>query len=200
MTTPATRTPVRIARGTYNDLNASIADLYEGEICYATDQDKLYVKESGSLVSTQANLSGYVATSSIGQVGGVQGYNAANAVTDTAQQFTKAQRGTIESLTFNASLTIDFSLANNYKVTQTAGMTVNTPTNLVAGQAGSIFISMDGTGGHSLGWSTAFKFPGQPVQAPANTTTASATDRYDYIVLDATASAEIIHIVQTKNY
>jgi hypothetical protein len=200
MTTPATRTPVRIARGTYSDLNASIADLYEGEICYATDQDKIYVKESGSLVSTQANLSGYVATSSIDQVGGVQGYSAANAVTDTAQQFTKAQRGTIESLTFNASLTIDFSLANNYKVTQTAGMTVNTPTNLVAGQAGSIFISMDGTGGHSLGWSTAFKFPGQPAQAPSNTTTASATDRYDYIVLDATASAEIIHIVQTKNY
>ena len=52
MATPANRIPVRVARGAYADLNASIADLYEGEICYATDQDKLYVVESGVLVAT----------------------------------------------------------------------------------------------------------------------------------------------------
>ena len=48
MPTPSNRTPVRIARGTYSNLNSSVADLSEGEICYATDQDKLYVKEGGS--------------------------------------------------------------------------------------------------------------------------------------------------------
>jgi len=63
MPTPATRTPVRLARGTYASLNASIADLLEGEVCYATDQDKLYVKEGGSLVSTQGDLSGYLTSS-----------------------------------------------------------------------------------------------------------------------------------------
>lgn len=49
MPTPATRTPVRIARGTYSNLNSSIADLQEGEICYATDQNKIYIIEGGAL-------------------------------------------------------------------------------------------------------------------------------------------------------
>lgn len=49
MPTPATRTPVRIARGTYANLSSSITDLQEGEVCYATDQNKLYVIESATL-------------------------------------------------------------------------------------------------------------------------------------------------------
>jgi len=58
MPTPTYRTPVRIARGTYASLNASIADLLEGEICYATDQNKTYVVEGGALTSTQVDVSG----------------------------------------------------------------------------------------------------------------------------------------------
>ena len=50
MTTPAVRTPVRVARGTYANLNASIADLQEGELCYATDLNKIYVVEGGALI------------------------------------------------------------------------------------------------------------------------------------------------------
>jgi len=50
MPTPATRTPVRIARGSYSNLNSSVSDLQDGEISYAEDQDKLYIKEGGSLV------------------------------------------------------------------------------------------------------------------------------------------------------
>ena len=41
MPTPTNRTPVRVARGTYSNLNTNKADIREGEICYATDQDKL---------------------------------------------------------------------------------------------------------------------------------------------------------------
>ena len=49
MGTPATRTPVRIARGTYSNLNTNKADILEGEIVYAHDQNKLYVKEGSNL-------------------------------------------------------------------------------------------------------------------------------------------------------
>lgn len=52
MATPATRTPIRIARGTHANLSASIADILDGEICWATDEDKIYVKDGGSLVAT----------------------------------------------------------------------------------------------------------------------------------------------------
>ena len=89
MPTPSSRTPLRIARGTYANLNGSVADIQEGEICYATDQDKLYVKEGSALVSTQASLP------------------ATNAVTDTAQTFTAAQRGAITALTDGATITPD---------------------------------------------------------------------------------------------
>ena len=68
MPTPATRTPIRIARGTYSNLNASIADILDGEVVYATDQDKVYVKEGGSLVAT------YLTAADIGVT--VQAYDA----------------------------------------------------------------------------------------------------------------------------
>ena len=51
MPTPSTRTPVRIARGSYSNLNGSVSDLQDGEISYAEDQNKLYIKEGASLVA-----------------------------------------------------------------------------------------------------------------------------------------------------
>jgi hypothetical protein len=49
MTTPFPRNPIRIARGLYSDLYASLSDLKEGEICFAQDTNTLYVKENGVL-------------------------------------------------------------------------------------------------------------------------------------------------------
>jgi len=61
MGTPTTRTPVRIARGTYSNLNTNKADILEGEVCYATDQNTLYVKEGSALESVQVDVSTYAA-------------------------------------------------------------------------------------------------------------------------------------------
>ena len=59
MGTPATRTPVRIARGTYSNLNTNKADILEGEICYATDQNKIYVKEGSNLEEHSIDTSSF---------------------------------------------------------------------------------------------------------------------------------------------
>lgn len=67
MPTPTNRTPIRLARGTYSNLNASIADILDGEMVYATDQDKFYVKDSGALVAI------YLTAADIGVT--VQGYD-----------------------------------------------------------------------------------------------------------------------------
>ena len=176
MPTPSSRTPVRIARGTYSNLNSSVLDLQEGEIVYATDQDKLYVKESGALVSTQASIP------------------ADNAVTGTAQIFTAAQRGSITTLTSGATVTPDFAASNNYSLTLDQNLTIANPTNLTAGQSGSIFLVQDGTGSRTAAWGSYWDFAGGT--APTLTTTASAVDRIDYVVRSSTS----IHAVATLNY
>jgi len=175
MPTPSSRTPVRIARGTYSNLNSSVADIQEGEIVYATDQDKLYVKEGSSLVSTQANVP------------------ADNAVTGTAQTFTAAQRGTITTLTSGATVTPDFAASNNYSLTLDQNLTIANPTNLTAGQSGSIFLVQDGTGSRTAAWGSYWDFAGGV--APVLTTTASAVDRVDYVV----RTSGSIHAVATLN-
>ena len=58
MTTPANRVPVRIARGSKANLDTAMAagDLKEGEVCYAADENGLYVVESGALTQAGADL------------------------------------------------------------------------------------------------------------------------------------------------
>ena len=72
MAIPSNRTPVRVARGTYSNLNTNKADIQGSEIVYATDQNKLYVKEGTDLVdantqdiSGKADLSGATFTGDV---------------------------------------------------------------------------------------------------------------------------------------
>ena len=58
MATPATRTPIKLARGSYSNLYASINDLQEGEIVYAEDQNQLYVKEGSQLIDVTGDGGG----------------------------------------------------------------------------------------------------------------------------------------------
>jgi hypothetical protein len=215
MPTPSNRTPLRVARGTYSNLNSSIADIQEGEICYATDQDKLYVKEGSSLVSTKADVStkaniasptftGTPAapTASAGtnttQIATTAFVTAAidpdTAKTDVAQTFTAAQRATITTLTSGATVTPDFAASNNYTLTLDQNLTIANPTNLTAGQSGSIFLVQDSTGSRTAAWGSYWDFAGGT--APVLTTTAAGIDRVDYIVRSGTS----IHAVATLAY
>lgn len=54
MTTPAIRTPIRPGRGLYANLAASVADLEDGELVYATDTKLHYTKTGGVLVAVEA--------------------------------------------------------------------------------------------------------------------------------------------------
>ena len=58
MPVPSSRTPVRVARGTYANLSTvdALAALNEGEICFATDQQKLYVKQGAGLTSITSSV------------------------------------------------------------------------------------------------------------------------------------------------
>lgn len=111
-----------------------------------------------------------------------------------AQTFTAAQRGTITALTDAATITPDFAASNNFSVTLGGNRTLANPSNLTAGQSGSIFISQDGTGSRTLAFGSQFDFAGGT--APTLSTAASAVDRIDYVV----RTTGSIHAVFTANY
>jgi hypothetical protein len=124
----------------------------------------------------------------------VQAYDADTAKTDVAQSFTAAQRGAISALTDGSTITPDFAVANNFSVTLGGNRTLANPSNIVAGQSGSFFITQDGTGSRTLAYGSYYDFAGGT--APTLSTTASAVDRIDYVVRTSTS----IHCVFTANY
>jgi len=155
--------------------------------------DTLTWDNSGT--DTDISISGIIDSSAIGVT--IQSYDADTAKTDVAQTFTAAQRGAITSLT-GATPTPDFSASNNFKITTSGTTTVGTPTSIVAGQTGSIFIEYGGA--DAISFPSVFKFVGGAAGVTP-TSTASAIDRLDYIVLDATiGGSEVITVNFTANY
>jgi len=100
----------------------------------------------------------------------------------------------VSVLTDAATITPDLSTSCNYTVTLGGNRTLANPTNIVAGQSGSIFIVQDGTGGRTLAWGSYWDFAGGT--APTLSTGIGAVDRVDYIVRSSTS----IHAVFTGNY
>lgn len=113
------------------------------------------------------------------------------ATTNSAQSFTAAQRGSVSALTDGATITPDFSTANNFSVTLGGNRTLANPTNLTAGQSGAIAITQDGTGSRTLSFGSYWKFASGT--APTLTTTASKVDLLVYYVESSTRiSAQVI--------
>ena len=100
----------------------------------------------------------------------------------------------IGTLTDGATITPDFAADCNFTVTLGGSRTIANPTNITAGQSGSIFIVQDATGSRTLSWGSYWDFPGGT--APTLSTAANAVDRVDYIVRSSTS----IHTVFTANY
>ena len=100
-----------------------------------TNTELQYINSVTSNVQTQLNAKG---------VG--------DALLGSAQTFTAGQRGEVTTLTSAASVTIDLADSNNYSCTMAHNITFANPTNAVAGQSGSIFLTQDGTGSRTGSW------------------------------------------------
>lgn len=166
------------------------SSLFQWEPSFAGSGDLLAANNLSDVASastSRTNLGLAIGTN-------VQAFNAATAFTNVAQSWTAAQRGTISTLTDGATITPNFNTANNYTVTLAGNRTLANPTNVTAGQSGSIFIAQDGTGSRTLAYGANWDFAGGA--APVLSTAAGSVDRLDYIVRSATS----IHAVLTKNY
>jgi len=84
------------------------------------------------------------------------------AALSSAQTFTGAQRGAYSTLTDGATITPDFSLANNFKVQLGGNRTLANPSNLAAyvGQSFKIDVYQDATGSRTLALAWMYSPPG----------------------------------------
>jgi len=151
--------------------------------------DDATVNFAGTLQNGGSNV---VVDTDIGAT--VQSYDADTAKTDVAQTYSAGQRGTITALTDGATITPNLAASNNFSVTLAGSRTLANPTNIVAGQSGSLFITQDGTGSHTLAFGSYWDFAGGT--APTLSTAPASVDRIDYVVRSATS----IHAVFTAAY
>ena len=103
----------------------------------------------------------------------------------------KSAAADITALSDGATITPDFAAGQNFSVTLAGNRTLANPTNIVAGQCGSVVITQDGTGSRTLAYGSYWDFAAGA--APTLTTTAAAIDRIDYYV----ATTTDIHAVAT---
>jgi len=137
MPTPATRTPVRIARGTYSNLNGSILDLQEGEICYATDQNKLYTVEGGVLTEQPylANTGGTIFNADINASAAIA-YSKLAALTSA-----NIIVGSSANVATSTAVTGDVTIDNTGVTSIASGVIVNADINASAAIAGSKIVA-----------------------------------------------------------
>ena len=113
-------------------------------------------------------------------VGSLAGAN--TVFTHRNSTFSVAQRRTVTdqgSLIANTAFRQDFAVSNMFKMTLAGNITVNNPTNQVAGQSGVIEIVNGGS--YTVSWGSDWDF----AAATAPTITASGTDVLSYYVTSA---------------
>lgn len=88
--------------------------------------------------------------------------------------FTKNQSVGPSALTSGATIAVDASLSNNFKLVLGVNATLSNPTNLTDGMVLNFRIKQDATGSRTLAYGTIYKFPGGA--APALSTAANAVD------------------------
>ena len=107
------------------------------------------------------------------------------AVLAAAQTYTASQRGEVTALTSSsASIAIDFADSNNFSHTTTEDTTLANPSNIVAGQHGSIVITQDASTPRTMAFGSYWKNAGGTDDAL--TATASAVDQINYYVKSST--------------
>ena len=182
--------------------NSAVSLYFDNSKKFETTSSGISVTGSGTY-TTNVQALNYIANESNGAHGVFEGKlsgsqtslikadgSAAFAGTITAEANAVAEINTLTSAT---SITPDFAASCNFTVTLGHNTTIANPSNVTAGQSGSIFLVQDGTGSRTAAFGSYWDFAGG--SAPSLTTSANGVDRIDYIVRSSTS----IHAVATLN-
>ena len=174
----------KIRFGTGNDLEI----FHSGSHSHITDTGTGGIKIRGSQIILDDTAGDVMIQAD--ENGSVDLYHNGSKKIETASggiSLTGGAAANITALSDGATITIDMATACHHSVTLGGNRTFAAPSNQVVGQAGSIFITQDGTGSRTAAFNAAFKFVGGT--APTLTTGAGLTDRIDYII----KSSNVIH-------
>ena len=185
MPVPSYRVPVVVARGTIAALTAGLASLQEGEICYATDEDTLYVVEGGVLTEATGTGSGSlqdVVDDTSPQLGGDLDVNGFEFISTAAGNivFTPDTTGVVE---IKGNTGNDAAIQLNCEA-NTHGIKLKSPPHSAAASYTLVFpgdtgttgqaLTTDGSGG--LSWATPSTVGSIDDLSDVDTTTVAPTD------------------------
>ena len=171
----------------YHDGSNSYAQNTTGNLILKDTSGSIYLQSSNIFIqddTTNEDIAKFISD------GAVELYHDNVKKIETASggiSLTGGAAANITALSDGATITIDMATACHHSVTLGGNRTFAAPSNQVVGQAGSIFITQDGSGSRTAAFNSAFKFVGGT--APTLTTGAGLTDRIDYII----KSSNVIH-------
>jgi len=110
------------------------------------------------------------------------------AVLSGAQTFSGGQRGLVSVVNYATGIALDLSTSNNFEITLTGNTTLQNPSNIISGQAGTVTI-IQGSSGNTMAFGSYWHYPGGSGSTPSLTTTSGATDVLAYYVINGTKIA-----------
>lgn len=140
------------------------------------------IKAKLNLKANVADLESKIDSNRIGVT--VQGYDANTVKKNVSNTFTAAQRADVGAVAYAASVTLDLNGHNHFSMTMTGNTVIANPTNLIAGQEGTITLVQDATGGRIVAWGTYFKWVGGT--APTYVTASNSKSTFVYHVVSPT--------------
>ena len=132
-----------------------------------------------ALINTTLSVTGNTALTGTLTVGGITQLNSIVSVSGAAIGNLVSANSSVTDKTIN------LSQGNFFKVVLQANTSLTTPSNMVAGQSGVIYLIQDATGGRTVKFSSVWKFPAGVTVIP--TSTANAVDLLSYFVRSSTA-------------
>jgi hypothetical protein len=173
------------ATGQFN-LTSGVSGVFTTQLSGATVLASNITGTSGTFTDriSGATITGVTGNFTTLNATSIPGY----AVLSGAQTFSGGQRGLVSVVNYATGIALDLATNNNFEITLTGNTTLQNPSNVVSGQAGTVTI-IQGSSGNTMAFGASWQYPGGSGSTPSLTATSGATDVLAYYVINSTKIA-----------